>query len=82
MGVAQTFYVRAVWDPDTHVFYSESDIIGLHVEAETFSDFAAVVKDVAPDLLAANHPTSSQRELSFIESPRQIIVQPREYATQ
>lgn len=55
----RSFYVRAVWDPETGVFYSESNIIGLHLEAKTFEEFEEVLMDVGPDLIVANHLTDA-----------------------
>lgn len=55
----RTFRVRALWDEEANVFYSESDIVGLHVEAPTFEEFEAVLMEVAPDLIVANHMTSA-----------------------
>ncbi|SEP76659.1 protein of unknown function [Devosia sp. YR412] len=49
------FNVTAHWDNDTMVFYSQSDIIGLHIEAKSIEEFEAVLVDVKPDLLIANH---------------------------
>jgi hypothetical protein len=49
------FHVRARWDSDAKRFYSESDIIGLHIEAATVEEFEAVMNDVATDLIFANH---------------------------
>lgn len=49
------FNVTAHWDPVAKVFYSESDIIGLHVEARTIEEFEEVMIDVAPGLVMANH---------------------------
>ena len=39
------FFVKAVWDEDKMVFYSDSDIVGLHIEAETFGE---IMVDIAP----------------------------------
>lgn len=50
-----TFTVRAVWDGEAQVYYSESDIDGLYIEAATLEDFKTAVFDLAPDLIAANH---------------------------
>ena len=33
------FFVKAVWDEEAKVFYSDSDIVGLHIEAETIEGF-------------------------------------------
>jgi hypothetical protein len=49
------FYVRARWDGEAKVYYSESDIFGLHIEAATIEEFEAVMNDVAADLIIANH---------------------------
>lgn len=49
------FYVRAVWDEEAKVFYSDSDIIGLHIETATIEEFEEVMNDVAADLIFANH---------------------------
>lgn len=42
-----TFTVKACWDEDAKVFYSESDITGLHIEANSIEIeiFEEVVKD-------------------------------------
>ncbi|MDC9823722.1 DUF1902 domain-containing protein [Devosia sp. ZB163] len=55
----RTFHVKAVWDAEDNLFYAESDIIGLHVEAATMAEFEAVVMDVAPELIVANHLSAS-----------------------
>lgn len=49
------FFVKAVWDEEARVFYSDSDIVGLHIEAETIEEFREVLVDVAPELILANH---------------------------
>ena len=51
----RSYVVTAVWDADAQVFYSESDIKGLHVEADTLEAFEALVIDLAPDLIIENH---------------------------
>jgi hypothetical protein len=55
----RSFYVRAVWDPEEKIFFSESNIIGLHLETPTFEEFEEVLMDVAPDLIVANHLTDA-----------------------
>lgn len=54
------FNVTAHWDDEARVFYSESDIVGLHIEAATIEDFEAVMNEVVPDLMAANHPIGEE----------------------
>lgn len=56
----KNFTVDAVWDPEAKVWYSESDIIGLHIEAETFEDFQKEVHEHAAYLVVANHYEDSE----------------------
>lgn len=39
-------------------FVLSSDIPGLHAEAETLDELVTVISDVAPDLIAANMPST------------------------
>ena len=52
-----SFFVSAHWDEDAEVFYSESNIVGLHIEASTIEEFEGVMKAVAPSLVLENHIT-------------------------
>lgn len=56
----KTFYVKALWDEEAQVFYSESDIIGLHIEAETIEEFERVMLETARELVFANHLTQPE----------------------
>jgi len=49
------FYIKALWDEESGVFYSESDIIGLHIEAATVEEFQAIMEDLAPAMVIENH---------------------------
>lgn len=49
------FEVAAIWDDEAHVWISESDIIGLHIEAETMEEFEREVREHAADLIVENH---------------------------
>jgi hypothetical protein len=51
------FTVTPVWDEEAGVFYSDSDIKGLHVEAATLEEFVSAVQDLAPALVLENHLT-------------------------
>ncbi|MGI2035055.1 DUF1902 domain-containing protein [Rhizobium panacihumi] len=55
----RTFFVRAIWDDEAKVFYSESDIDGLHIEAPTVDAFEEVMFDAAADLIVANHMSAA-----------------------
>jgi hypothetical protein len=51
----RNFYVKAIWDEEAQVFVSDSDIVGLHIEAETLEDFQREMHAHAFDLVVANH---------------------------
>jgi hypothetical protein len=51
----RTFTVRAVWHPEALVYYSESDIFGLHIETKTLDDFEVVMMAEGVNLILANH---------------------------
>ncbi|WP_137132405.1 DUF1902 domain-containing protein [Rhizobium sp. FY34] len=51
----RAYSVKAHWDDEAHVFYSESDIDGLHIEASTIEEFEEVMLDAAIELIVANH---------------------------
>jgi hypothetical protein len=50
------FVVAAKWDADAGVYYSETDISGLHIEAETLDEFGEILRELAPEMIEANHP--------------------------
>ena len=54
------FRVKAVWDAEAEVFYARSDIEGLHIEATDLEEFEAIMMDVAPELIIANHWTAPE----------------------
>lgn len=56
----KTFTVKALWDEEAQVFISESDIKGLHIEAETLEEFEAIMHEVAADLITQNHYSASE----------------------
>jgi hypothetical protein len=51
----RTFSVRAVWDPEAKVYYSESDIFGLHIETKSLAEFEEVMMAEGVNLILANH---------------------------
>ncbi len=66
----KVFTVDAVWDDEARVYFSESDISGLHIEADTLEAFERDLFDVAADLIAANH--LSDADLTSAR-PRDVI---------
>ncbi|EAU41815.1 hypothetical protein FP2506_15319 [Fulvimarina pelagi HTCC2506] len=51
----RSFTVKAVWDDEAKVFVCESDIDGLHIEAETLDAFEDLLYETAVELIVANH---------------------------
>ena len=63
----ENFIIYAKWDEKAKVFYSESNIIGLHIEADTLQEFEQILLREAPSLILTNHPIKvnpSQRSTS------------------
>ncbi len=52
----KTYHVKARWDAEARVYYSETDIPGLNIEAETLREFIEIAEDLAPQMLEANVP--------------------------
>ena len=50
----RTFTVKAIWDNEAQVFYAQSDIEGLHIEAASLDEFEEIVLDTAPELIMVN----------------------------
>jgi hypothetical protein len=44
--------VKAIWEDNGAYYRSESNVPGLHIEAESLTQFEDVMLDVLPDLLA------------------------------
>ena len=57
----QSYFVKAIWDPEAAVWISETDIPGLVIETETLAEFEAVMVELAPVILAANQQAGSGR---------------------
>ena len=53
---SMTYYVRAIWDEEAGVYYSETNVPGLNVEAETLHEFIEIAEELAPQMLEANVP--------------------------
>ena len=56
----RTFTVKAVWDEEAKVFFAESDIEGLHIEASSLDEFEEIIIEEAPELIMANHRSVSE----------------------
>ena len=67
MKKPRSFWVKAKWDHENKIFWSESNIIGLHIEAPTLEEFQEVMTALAPELILANH---GEQELTYHEIER------------
>ena len=56
----RTFYVKALWDEEVKVWYSETDIEGLFIETKTLVEFEEIMPELARDMIFANHTSSVQ----------------------
>jgi predicted RNA binding protein YcfA (HicA-like mRNA interferase family) len=54
MALATIPTVTAVWDEEAAVFYSQSDIPGLVIEAGTLDEFRALVRELSPVVMREN----------------------------
>ena len=48
------YHVEAQWDPSAEVWTSSSDVPGLVIETSTLAEFEALMRELAPEMLA-NH---------------------------
>ncbi len=49
------FYIRPVWDEDAKAYISDSNIVGLNIEAKTVKEIYDIAQECAVDLIIANH---------------------------
>lgn len=68
------FTVTATWDAEAGVFYSQSNIPGLHIEAASFDEFVALVRDLAPEMIADNLPRVAGPISVQIEARRDLVL--------
>lgn len=73
------YLVTAIWDEEAQVFYSESDIYGLHIEAATLDEFESLIVDLAPDLIIENHLSSEEVSTTPLRDliPSIVLREPR-----
>ncbi|MCA6294152.1 MAG: DUF1902 domain-containing protein [Phenylobacterium sp.] len=70
----QSYFVKAIWDPEAAVWISETDIPGLVIETETLAEFEAVMVELAPEILAANQQAGSGRVSVDFSARREFAV--------
>jgi len=52
--MTSAYQIKAIWDPDAKVYYSETNVPGLVVEAETLPEFVSIAEELLPEMLRAN----------------------------
>ncbi|MFO0991107.1 MAG: DUF1902 domain-containing protein [Hyphomicrobiales bacterium] len=72
--MARTFTVTAHWDSEARVFTTQSDILGLVVEAETYEELVGLVEALAPDIIATNLPHVQGPITVKVEASRDLAV--------
>ena len=70
----RTFYVKALWDDEAKVWYSESDIFGLFINAKDLDEFEEVVNEFAGELVLENHWKHEGRSAEEIKNTVPIIL--------
>ena len=73
------YFVTAIWDAAAQVYYSQSDIHGLHIEAETLDEFESLIVDLAPDLIIENHLSTEEVNTTPLRDliPSIVLREPR-----
>ena len=74
MGIKRSYLVKARWDEDAQVFWSDSDIKGLHIEAATLEEFEELVGELAPDLVFENHLQQGEFAATPLKDPIPSVV--------
>ena len=50
----ETYSIRAIWDAEAKVYYSETNVPGLVVEAGSLVEFVSIAEELLPEILEAN----------------------------
>lgn len=64
----RNFDITAVWDDSARVWYAESDIVGLHIEADTLEEFEKLAREFAAELIVENHYSNEDTSRSSLAS--------------
>jgi hypothetical protein len=73
----QSYYVAAIWDAEASVWFSQSNIPGLVIEADTVAEFEKLMDRLAPEMLAINENIHNERvpvEFRFTETREFAVV--------
>ena len=70
----RTFYVKALWDDEANIWYSETDIQGLFINAKDLDEFEEVINEFAGELVLENHWRQEQLTEDMIQNTVPIIL--------
>ena len=70
----RTFYVKALWDDESKVWYSETDIEGLFINTKDLDEFEVVINEFAGELILENHWKHESVSLDLIATTVPIIL--------
>ena len=70
----RTFYVKALWDDEAKVWYSETDIEGLFINSKDLDEFEIVINEFAGDLVLENHWKHENVSFDLITTTVPIIL--------
>ncbi len=70
----RTFYVKALWDDEANIWYSETDIEGLFINAKDLDEFEEVINEFAGELVLENHWRQEQLAKDMIQNTVPIII--------
>jgi Domain of unknown function (DUF1902) len=73
-SMKRIFFVRAHWDDEAKVWYSETDIDGLFINAKDLDEFEDVVSEFAGELVLENHWRRGEVPQEMISSTVPIIL--------
>ncbi len=73
-SMKRTFFVRALWDDEAKIWYSETDIDGLFINAKDLNEFEDVISEFAGDLVLENHWQHGQVPEEMIKTTVPIIL--------
>jgi Domain of unknown function (DUF1902) len=73
MNPHRHFSGTAIWDDEAKVYYSQSDIKGLHIEADSLAEFEAAMDATALKLIIANHISAQEKSPTSLAALMPIL---------
>ncbi len=76
-----TFFIKAFWDKNAKVYHSQSDIHGLIIEAASLKEFEELIREMAVEIIIANHRTASDLASKSMKELMPVIIWQRPGST-